>query len=71
MPALTLAPAPAPAPACASADCWPGTGDNGEGDEAMSAAMLLCCCARGARPGRHRVDTLGTQAAGHEDNQEG
>lgn len=30
MPALALA--------CASTDCWPGTGDNGEGDEAMSAA---------------------------------
>lgn len=37
-----------PAPACAWADWWPGTGDNGEGDEAMSAAG----------PGaRGRVDT--------------
>lgn len=37
------------APACTSADCWPGTGDNGEGDEAIS----------GAGPGaRGRVDAL-------------
>lgn len=38
----------------------------------MERVMMpsVCCWTLGAPPGRHRVDTLAMQAAGHEDNQE-
>lgn len=48
-------------PACASGGCWPGTGDNGEGDEAIgldsgrAAALILWLCRRLDWTGRDRT----------------